>query len=451
MICVTISFWLASAVRYGTISMGFGSQYNTFYFVVFLVCCALFNIPLNFNKDFMSRGYLKEFQAVIFYNVLLFLILITVAFLLHQTNDMSRIAIGVFFVSDFCFMYASRSVLKHWVRTYYQKGTVATRIIIIAENENMDQVLEQFKSGTGHKVVGVIFLHDEKAYGNVSHNEVNTTIDNLVNSLVQLPFDEVFIDAPNYSVTRVKRLINDFEDMGILLYYAMEYPDIGSSYSRIGIYGGFPCLIYSYQEPSTVALTVKRFFDILGSLIGLLLCAVIFVIFAPIIKADSPGPVIYSQIRIGKNGRRFRIYKFRSMYVDAAERLKDLQDKNEMEGPMFKMEDDPRITRIGKFMRKTSLDEFPQFFNVLKGDMSLVGTRPPTEDEFNHYNEHYRRRLSMRPGITGLWQVTGRSDITKFDDVVKLDLQYIDNWSLDLDLKLLFKTVYVVFSRKGAK
>ena len=139
------------------------------------------------------------------------------------------------------------------------------------------------------------------------------------------------------------------------------------------------------------------------------------------------------------------------MYQDAEARKKDLLKQNEMNGLMFKMEDDPRVTKVGAFLRKTSLDEFPQFLNVLKGDMSLVGTRPPTEKEFEQYNEHYRRRISMTPGLTGMWQVSGRSDITDFDEVVRLDLEYIDNWSLTLDLKILLQTVGVLFSHRGAK
>jgi lipopolysaccharide/colanic/teichoic acid biosynthesis glycosyltransferase len=169
------------------------------------------------------------------------------------------------------------------------------------------------------------------------------------------------------------------------------------------------------------------------------------------IKIDSAGPVLFSQERIGRNGRRFTFYKFRSMYRDAEERKEELAGRNEMSGPMFKLEDDPRITRVGRFLRKTSLDELPQFFNIVKGDMSLVGTRPPTADEFEKYNQRYRRRISMTPGLTGLWQTSGRSDIEDFDEVVKLDLQYIDNWSLWLDIKILLKTVAVVFSGKGAK
>ena len=191
--------------------------------------------------------------------------------------------------------------------------------------------------------------------------------------------------------------------------------------------------------------------DIIGSLLGLIVCGFAFLIFAPIIKKQSPGPVFFSQVRVGKNGRKFKIYKFRSMGVDAEEQKASLMEQNEMSGLMFKMEDDPRIFPIGKFMRKYSIDELPQFYNVLKGDMSLVGTRPPTADEFEKYNQYYRRRISMTPGLTGMWQVSGRSDIQDFEEIVKLDLEYIDNWSLGLDIKILFMTIYAVLGRRGSK
>ena len=185
---------------------------------------------------------------------------------------------------------------------------------------------------------------------------------------------------------------------------------------------------------------------------GLLLTAIVTPFVALAIKLEDPaGPVFFGQTRIGKNGRRFTIYKFRSMYKDAEERKKELMAKNQMQGLMFKMDDDPRITKVGKFIRKTSIDELPQFWNIFKGDMSLVGTRPPTVDEFEKYNDYYRRRLSITPGLTGMWQVSGRSDITDFDEVVKLDLQYIDDWSIKKDIKILFQTVYVVLFGKGSK
>lgn len=239
--------------------------------------------------------------------------------------------------------------------------------------------------------------------------------------------------------------------MGVTVHYNLELPDLGAGTSIVETFGDYSVITYSTIHASSRRLWIKRVVDIFGSLIGLAVTGVITIFLAPAIKIDSPGPVFFSQIRVGKNGRRFKIYKFRSMYVDAEDRLKELQAQNKVKGLMFKMENDPRVTKVGKFIRRTSLDEFPQFLNVLKGDMSLVGTRPPTEAEFEQYNEHYRRRLSMTPGLTGLWQVSGRSDITDFDEVVKLDLQYIDNWSLSLDFKILLQTVAVVFSHKGAE
>ena len=175
---------------------------------------------------------------------------------------------------------------------------------------------------------------------------------------------------------------------------------------------------------------------------------VLFVIFGPIIKLQSPGPVLFTQKRVGRNGRVFNMYKFRSMYDDAEKRKADLLDKNEMNGLMFKIDNDPRITPVGRFLRRTSLDEFPQFYNILKGDMSLVGTRPPTVDEFNEYSYYHKKRLSFRPGLTGMWQVSGRNDITDFDEIVRLDVEYIDNWNLMLDIKILLKTLGVIFKGK---
>ena len=190
---------------------------------------------------------------------------------------------------------------------------------------------------------------------------------------------------------------------------------------------------------------LKRVLDSLLALCGLLVLWPVFVIIAAAIKIDDPGPVFFSQKRVGKNGKLFRIYKFRSMYMDAEERKKELMAQNEMQGLMFKMKDDPRITKVGKFIRKTSIDELPQFINVLKGDMSLVGTRPPTVNEFRQYQGHHKRRLSMKPGITGMWQAYGRSTVTDFEEIVKMDLDYIDHWSLGLDMKILCRTVAAVF------
>ncbi len=196
---------------------------------------------------------------------------------------------------------------------------------------------------------------------------------------------------------------------------------------------------------------VKRLMDIAGGLVGLAVTGIACIFVIPAIKLSDPGPAFFSQIRVGRNGRRFKIYKFRSMYKDAEERKKELMSQNEMEGAMFKMKDDPRIIKgVGQFIRRTSIDELPQFWNVLKGDMSLVGTRPPTEEEYNTYEMRYLRRLSIRPGITGIWQTSGRNEITDFEDVVRMDTEYIVSWSLLLDIKLLLKTVKVVLTGEGS-
>ena len=191
--------------------------------------------------------------------------------------------------------------------------------------------------------------------------------------------------------------------------------------------------------------------DLVGALVGCVFLGILTVIVGPMIKLESPGPIFFAQKRVGRNGRIFKMYKFRSMYADAEERKKELMAQNEMNGLMFKMENDPRITKTGAFLRKTSLDEFPQFINILKGDMSLVGTRPPTLDEFAQYSPYHKKRLSFRPGLTGIWQVSGRSDITDFEEIVKLDVEYIDNWSFWLDIKILLKTFLEVFTQKGAR
>jgi len=203
-----------------------------------------------------------------------------------------------------------------------------------------------------------------------------------------------------------------------------------------------------FYKPSHVV--AKRIIDICGAIVGLIICGLVSIVLVPMIRQDG-GPAIFSQTRIGKNGRHFTFYKFRSMRVDAEERKQELLIQNTMQGGMFKVDDDPRITPIGRFIRKTSLDELPQFWNVLMGDMSLVGTRPPTVDEYEKYTPEQKRRLSFKPGITGLWQVSGRSKITDFEDVVKLDVAYIDDWTIWKDIEILLKTVKVVFMREGAK
>ena len=199
-------------------------------------------------------------------------------------------------------------------------------------------------------------------------------------------------------------------------------------------------------HPSVRSIT-KRSLDILGAIVGLIITAIVFVPIAIAIKLDSPGPILFSQIRCGWMGRKFRIWKFRSMYANAEEMKNQIE--NQASGAFFKNDRDPRITAIGSFLRRTSLDEFPQFWNVLKGDMSLVGTRPPTPEEVEVYQIPEWQRLDVKPGMTGEWQVNGRSKVKNFEDVIALDLQYQRNWSLYYDLKLIWKTVTIIFDKNS--
>lgn len=197
----------------------------------------------------------------------------------------------------------------------------------------------------------------------------------------------------------------------------------------------------------SVRSKVKRLLDIVGSLVGLVITAFLFIPIALAIKLNSPGPIFFGQTRLGWLGKPFTIWKFRSMYIDAEERKKELLALNQADGKIFKMDNDPRITPVGRVLRKTSLDELPQFWNVLKGEMSLVGTRPPTPNEVDIYEVPEWQRLDVKPGMTGEWQVNGRSSIRNFEDIIKLDLRYQRNWSLAYDLKLIVKTIVVVFRK----
>ena len=240
--------------------------------------------------------------------------------------------------------------------------------------------------------------------------------------------------------------------MGIIVDVDIDLFDIRTCGKRtVNQVGKYAVVTFARNIFTPGQMAAKRILDILGSLAGLLILGIAFVFVAPAIKLDSPGPILFGQTRIGKNGRRFTFYKFRSMYQDAEQRKKDLMEENQVKGLMFKMENDPRITRVGRFLRRTSIDELPQFWNVFRGDMSLVGTRPPTVDEFERYEAKHKCRLSMIPGLTGLWQISGRSQVKDFDQVVKLDMQYIDNWSIFLDIKIILLTIGVVIKGKGSQ
>jgi exopolysaccharide biosynthesis polyprenyl glycosylphosphotransferase len=284
-------------------------------------------------------------------------------------------------------------------------------------------------------------------------NNVSLTsafIHELPHILEQGEIDEVIFALDGNESVNLKYYINMVRQMGVETRILPSLWEPDSDRVRVEQFQGIPFLTLQVNNFNAAGLFYKRIIDIIGGLVGCFIFLAMYPFVAIAIKLDSPGPVLFKQKRVGKNGRTFQLLKFRSMYQDAEERKKALLAHNQMSGLLFKLENDPRITRVGKFLRKTSIDEFPQFVNVLKGEMSLVGTRPPTSDEVEHYSYSHRRRISAKPGITGLWQISGRNKIKDFEEVVELDCKYLENWRFWDDIKILFKTIFVVLQRKGA-
>lgn len=264
--------------------------------------------------------------------------------------------------------------------------------------------------------------------------------------------DQVYImQKRERDIVVIQQYIDLCIQMGVTCRVVVDIYRRRKSYSYNSSVGTYPVITYHTISLNNWELLVKRIFDIIFSLLAIIITSPIMLLTVVAIKLDSPGPALFKQVRVGKNGRHFKIWKFRSMYVDAEEMKHKLLSQNEVkDGMMFKMKNDPRITRVGRVIRKLSIDELPQFFNVLSGSMSFVGTRPPTLDEVEKYQTNQWRRISIKPGITGMWQVSGRSNIKDFNEVVRLDVEYIDSWNLLLDLKLLLKTVSVVFAHNDS-
>jgi exopolysaccharide biosynthesis polyprenyl glycosylphosphotransferase len=262
----------------------------------------------------------------------------------------------------------------------------------------------------------------------------------------------VVFSLPRSNLSVIDEYLCMLQEMGISVRMVIDLYDAPSSRKELSMFhGDIPVLTYHSKAFDTGQLFLKRCLDIVGAIVGLIFTGLLFPCIALAIRLESKGPLFFGQERVGENGRTFMCWKFRSMHMDAEARKQELMSQNEMTGAMFKMKDDPRITRTGRFLRRSSLDELPQFWNVLKGEMSLVGTRPPTPDEVATYENWHRKRICIKPGITGLWQVSGRNKIQNFDDVVRLDIRYIEEWSMWLDIKLIFKTFWVVMASKGAR
>lgn len=374
---------------------------------------------------------------------------------MHRTDDLSRAVFGYYLAVNVLFSYISRILLKQYMVKVYKKSKYSSRTLLITTAARVEEATQNLLSyNEWNRILKGIVLLDRDSQGDIVCGfPIVAGKENVLDYVVHNDIDEVFILASNIrQEPLIQQWVSEMELMGIIVDVNIDIFDIESSGKRsLNRVGKYAVVTFARNIFSTRQMVAKRALDVAGSLVGMVILGIAAIFVAPAIKLESPGPVFFGQTRIGRNGRRFTFYKFRSMYQDAEERKKELVASNEVKGLMFKMENDPRITRVGQFIRKTSIDELPQFWNVLKGDMSLVGTRPPTVDEFEHYESKHKCRLSMTPGMTGLWQISGRSDIKDFDEVVKLDMQYIDNWSILLDIKIILLTVGVVFRGKGSR
>ena len=416
-------------------------------------------------QDVLKRGYYKEVAATTRHVCMLTLLEILYLFVRQEGTVFSRI---VLFGGAFLYLVLTYLIRIFWKRMLQKRENRRDRasLLLITVSDRAEQALDQVREENYRnlKIKGIALL-DRNKEGEEAVKGVPVVSDSqdLLDYVWQEYVDEViFVGIEEKAI--VKETAGQLLKMGIVVHLAIEDPiEMPEQMKFIERIGACTVLTGSIGHMSDRAAFVKRCMDIAGGLVGCMLTMVLFCIVAPLIKLISPGPVFFPQTRIGKNGRRFRMYKFRSMYPDAEARKQELKEENHFEdGKMFAVDWDPRIIGsrilpdgrhkkgIGNFLRDYSLDEFPQFFNVLKGDMSIVGTRPPLPGEVSEYELHHRARLAIKPGITGMWQVSGRSDITDFEEVVRLDTKYIKEWTPALDVKILFKTVKTVLGKEGS-
>jgi len=325
-------------------------------------------------------------------------------------------------------------------------------LLVVGTGKRAEKFVQMVKQRPewGIKIVGIIDDEPEKIGIDVSNIKVIGLLKDIPNILHEKIIDEVVFIVPRLWLSRIEQSILSCEREGIKVSVAVDLFNFKIGKLQATDLGGVPLMRLETTPGSPWQLFIKRGTDFIVSLVALVLLAPVLLLIAVVIKLNSRGPLFFKQVRNGMNGREFTLLKFRSMVVGAEKMQEELIALNEMDGPVFKIKDDPRLTKIGKFMRKTSLDELPQLINVLKGDMSLVGPRPPIPGEVTNYKTWQRRRLSLRPGITCFWQISGRNEID-FERWMKLDLKYIDNWSLWLDFKILLRTIPVVLFGIGAR
>lgn len=462
LICFQIAFCVAYMIRHG-----FTNPYESLLYrntaLVGMLIQVFIIISLNVYKDILWRGYYTEFISTVKTVLIVMLLLVFYMFLIQQGSVFSRVVLvgtaGYYFILS----YVMRCLRKIYLRDVRKVTSSQKTLLIATTRDAASDVLKKIQQkNVGEFIIkGIIYLDcEESTEKEVGGIPIVAASSGAVEYICRNWVDELFMIVPSLNGA-YRKFLDCMTDMNMIVHICVGLEsDFPMRKRTIEQFGEYMVVTVSSSVLSDREAFIKRLMDITGGFIGCILSALITLVIGPIIYIKSPGPIFFSQERVGRNGKTFRMYKFRSMYPDAEDRKKELAELNEVEdGYMFKIENDPRIIGsekgpgkgIGNFIRKTSLDEFPQFFNVLKGDMSLVGTRPPTLDEWEKYEPYHRGRMSVRPGITGMWQVNGRSDVMDFEKVVDLDRRYIAEWTVGLDIKILLKTVLMVIKGEGAK
>lgn len=374
-------------------------------------------------------------------------------FAIQRADDMSRLFLGLFFIYMYLLLLACRAVtdvlLERRIRTSYN----SRQILIVGSDRRADLVCKALRTqrSWGHQVIGFLVPEGHcpvAVYGVPCLGEIW----GLESVLTEHNVDEVVFALSRTSTMSLQPWLDICEKAGTCYRIVPGMFDPAATrLMSVETVQSIPMLTRYIYTLNPSGQLYKRVMDYTLGLVGFLAFLALYVPVAAAIKLDSPGPALFKQKRVGRSGRMFTMYKFRTMRVDADEQKTDLVNADTMQGPMTKIAMDPRVTRVGRWLRRMSIDEFPQFINVLRGEMSLVGTRPPTPDEVQQYALEHFKRLSLSPGITGLWQVSGRSEITDFKDVLDLDLTYLKDWRFSRDLAILARTVWVVLSGRGAR
>lgn len=375
---------------------------------------------------------------------------------LTKSSEFSRAVLLLFLLYSVTLSLVIKRAVSWGLGIFRRRGQNVRYLLLVGTGSVAHEFLQLLATheSWGLRVVGLVSVQGEARDTAAIPDEypILGTLDDVSTICSGQPIDEVVFCVPRQVVVDVDGFLSSLRELGVTVRMVLSTGAGFKVQREVGLFhDALPILTFYPYAFDVTQLFAKRCLDIVGALVGLGITAALLPFVALAIRLESPGPIFFSQERVGRNGRTFRCWKFRSMFLDAEQRKQALMVHNEMHGAMFKMKDDPRVTRVGRFIRKTSIDELPQFWNVLSGEMSLVGTRPPTPAEVATYENWHRKRICIKPGITGLWQVSGRNQISDFDEVVRLDIQYIDNWSIWVDLRILLKTVWVVLGGVGAR